>query len=371
MQSDLRIPLVDVRAQNEAIRGDLDGALKSVIDKGAFILGPAVEQFETKFARYVGVKYCVGVQSGTAALHLALLALGIKSGDEVLTAPSSFFATAEAIALCGAKPRFCDVNATTLNIEPSKIEAAITPMTKAIVPVHLYGQASDMNPIVAIAKRHNLLIIEDAAQAHGTTYRGQRVGSIGDAGCFSFYPGKNLGAFGEGGCVTTNDAALAARIRLLRDHGSPEKYRHILVGFNYRMEGIQGAVLNVKLAHLDRWNEKRRALAKRYREMLQDKPGIRMLQEKDYGQHVYHLFVVEVENRKKVFESFAAHGIAQAIHYPTPLHLCEAFCDLPYSAGSFPIVEQASKRILSLPLYPELTETHQDEVVEALTAVRR
>jgi dTDP-4-amino-4,6-dideoxygalactose transaminase len=290
------IPLVDLKAQLATIRPEIEAAFARVLDDTAFILGPAVDKFERAFAELIGVKHCVCVSSGTAALQLALMAAGIGPGDEVLTAPSSFFASAEAISLAGATPTFCDVSEDTLNLDPARIEAALTSRTKAILPVHLFGQAADMQAIDELARRRNLIVIEDACQAHGATYRldgkERRCGSLGRAGAFSFYPGKNLGAFGEGGALTTDDAALAAKARLLRDHGSPEKYKHTLVGYNYRLDGLQGAVLGVKLPHLLRWNEARRTLAHRYHEKLRGVGDLVLPVERPYGTSAWHLYAV-------------------------------------------------------------------------------
>lgn len=360
------IPLVDLRAQLAPIREELDTAVRGVIDETAFILGPAVEKFEKAFAEYVGVPHCVGVNSGTAALQLALMAAGVGPGDEVITTPATFFATAEAISLASAKPVFVDVEPDTLNLDATKLEAAITKRTRAIVPVHLYGQAADLRPILEVAKHHNLLVVEDACQAHGATYEGKRVGSLGVAAAFSFYPGKNLGAMGEAGAVTTADDGIATRIRHLRDHGSPEKYRHTMVGYNYRIEGIQGAVLGVKLKYLDGWNERRRVLAKRYLEELRGVGDLELPTERSYGKPVWHLFTVRSARREKVFEHFKKVHIACAIHYPIPIHLQEAYVGLGHKAGDFPISEKAAKQTLSLPLYPELTEAQQGQVIDAI-----
>ena len=360
------IPLVDLKANLASIRAEVDVAIRKVIDDTAFILGPAVEGFERDFAAYLGVKHAVGVQSGTAALQLILLGMGIGPGDEVITAPSSFFASAEAISLTGARPVFADVEPDTLNLDPAKLEAAIGPATRAIVPVHLYGQSADMKAIGAIAARRGIPVVEDACQAHGATFGEQKVGGIGFAGAFSFYPGKNLGAFGEGGAVTTNNDELAAKIRRLRDHGSPEKYRHSMVGFNYRLEGIQGAVLGVKLKHLDRWNDARRRLAARYDQKLRGVGDLILPVDRKHGRHVYHLYAVRSPSRERIFARFAERNIARASHYPIPIHLQEAYAGLGLGKGSFPVAEAAAAQTFSLPLYPELTEAQQDQVVEAV-----
>jgi dTDP-4-amino-4,6-dideoxygalactose transaminase len=290
----------------------------------------------------------------------------------VLTSPASFFASAEAISLAGAVPTFSDVLSDTLNLDPALIERAIGPRTRAIVPVHLYGQAADMKPILEIARRRDLIVIEDACQAHGASYtldgNSRACGSMGRAAAFSFYPGKNLGAFGEGGAITTDDDALAQRARLLRDHGSPEKYKHTVVGYNYRMEGIQGAVLGVKLPHLDRWNDARRTLARRYSERLAGVGDLQLPVERDYGRSCWHLYPVRTAARERVFARFAEAQIARAIHYPIPIHLQDAYASLGLRAGSFPVAERAATQLLSLPLYPELSEAQQDRVIDAVAA---
>lgn len=360
------IPLVDLGAQLATIRPEIDAAIGKVLDQTAFVLGPHVESFERAFAEFVGAKHALCVHSGTAALHLAFLAAGIGPGDDVITAPSSFFATAEAIALTGARPVFADVDPGTLNLDPERVRSAITAKTKAIVPVHLFGQTADMDPLRAIAKEKNLLVIEDAAQAHGATYKNERAGSMALAACFSFYPGKNLGALGEGGAITTNDDAIAARVRLLRDHGSPKKYEHTIVGYNYRLDGIQGAILSVKLTHLPAWTEARRSLAGRYTEKLQGLKGLTLPTDAGHGKHAWHLYAVRSEHRERVFRVFADAKIAQAIHYPIPIHRQEAFRDLNLPEGSFPIAEEAARTLFSLPLYPELGHEKQDHVIEAV-----
>jgi dTDP-4-amino-4,6-dideoxygalactose transaminase len=365
------IPLVDLRAQVASIRDEVDAAMRAVVDETAFILGPAVEKFEQEFARYIGVAHCVGVQSGTAALQLAMLALGIGPGDEVIVPPSSFFATAEAVSLTGARPVFVDVEPDTLNLDPARLEAALGPRTRAVIPVHLYGQSADLAPILALARARGVAVIEDACQAHGATYGEKRVGGLGAAGAFSFYPGKNLGAFGEGGAITTNDGELAARTRQLRDHGSPEKYRHVRVGFNYRLEGLQGAVLSVKLKRLDAWNDARRRLAARYSAALAGVGDLVLPVARDYGRPVYHLYSVRSRARERIFKSFADRGIARAIHYPIPIHLQEAYAGLGHAKGSFPITEEAAALSLSLPLYPELLPEQQDQVIDAVAAAFR
>ena len=359
------VPFVDLQAQYRAIKSEIDAAIARVLDTSAFILGREVEAFEAEFAAYVGARFCVGVNSGTAALQVALTACGVGAGDEVIVPANTFFATAEAVSTAGATPRFVDVTAAASTIDPAEIEAAITPRTRAIIPVHLYGQAADLDPIFRLAARHNLVVIEDAAQAHGAEYKGRRVGALGRAGCFSFYPGKNLGAYGEGGAVTTDDEEVARRVRLLRDHGSERKYHHEIVGYNFRLEGLQGAVLGVKLKHLDRWNEMRRGHAARYAELLAGS-GLELPREMPYARHVYHLYVAQTEARDALQEHLRAAGIQTGIHYPVPVHLQPAYAALRYSAGDFPVTEQQARRVLSLPMFPELTDEQVKRVAETI-----
>jgi dTDP-4-amino-4,6-dideoxygalactose transaminase len=325
-----------------------------------------VNSFEEQFAAFCGTKYAVGVSSGTTALWLALLALGVGRGDEVITVPNTFIATAEAITLCGAKPVFVDVDEQTYTMNPHVLSSAITPRTKAIMPVHLYGQAVDMDPILAIAKEHGLLVIEDACQAHGAQYKGRCVGSIGDAGCFSFYPGKNLGAYGEAGAVVTNNPALAARIRMLRDHGQEKKHHHSEVGWNARMDGFQGAVLSVKLKHLPEWNEARRENADLYKAFLGHMDGVVTPTEADYGKHVYHVYAIRSENRDALLRSLAEKQVYCGIHYPKPIHLQKAYKFLGYQKDSFPAAERCANQVLSLPMYPELSSGQIDHVATAI-----
>lgn len=360
------IPLVDVKANNASLEGELEAAVSNVVREAAFILGPAVERFERAFAEYLGVKHVLGLQSGTAALQLALLAKGIGRGDEVVIPAMTFFATGEAVSLTGATPVFVDVDPVTLTMDVAELESAVTSATKAIVPVHLYGQAANLGAIGEVAAKRGIPVIEDACQAHGASWNGRKVGSIGDAAAFSFYPGKNLGCWGEGGALATNDDALAAKVRLLRDHGSPKKYEHAVIGFNYRMEGIQGAVLGVKLPHLDGWNARRRALAKRYSDALARVGDLVLPVARNEESHVWHLYSVRTRRREKVFASFEKHGIARAIHYPTPLHLLDAYRGLGVLEGAYPVSEAAGRDSLSLPLYPELDEAKQDAVIAAV-----
>jgi dTDP-4-amino-4,6-dideoxygalactose transaminase len=361
------VPFVDLKAQYLSIKPEIDAAIQGILDTCQFTLGKEVAAFEEEFAAYSGSSIGCGVNSGTSALHLALLAAGVGPGDEVITVPFTFVATVSAIHYSGAKTVFVDVDPETFTMSPDAIERAITPRTKAIMPVHLYGQPADMDPILAIARKHGLVVIEDAAQAHGAEYKGRRAGSLGDLACFSFYPGKNLGAYGEAGMVVTSNPEFARTIRMLRDWGAEKKYHHVLKGYNYRMEGIQGAVLRVKLRHLENWTEARRAAAKRYDELLSgttfDAPFVR-----DDVRHVFHVYAIRVQKRAELQAWLASHDIQSGIHYPIPVHLLPAFADLGYKAGDFPNAEMAAAEVLSLPMYPELTAENQQRVIAALSA---
>lgn len=332
-----------------------------VVERGSFILGDEVEGFEDEFARFCGTRYAVGVSSGTSSLYLGLLASGIGLGDEVITVPNTFIATTEAITQTGARIRFVDIDQKTYNIDPSKIEDAVNERTKAIIPVHLYGQPADMDPILEIAKRHDLKVIEDACQAHGAEYKGKRVGGIGDVGCFSFYPGKNLGAYGDGGAITTNDPELAEKVRLLRNHGSKEKYMHLIEGGNHRLDEIQVAILRVKLKYLDGWNKERRRCADTYNRLLKGSWVITPYCA-PYANHVYHLYVIRVKGRDGLRQFLESKGIYPGIHYPIPLHLMPAYRYLDLRDGSFPVTEMVTKEILSLPIFPEL----KDDEIEGI-----
>jgi dTDP-3-amino-3,4,6-trideoxy-alpha-D-glucose transaminase len=363
------VPFVDLQAQYRSIKSEVDAAVQRVLDTSAFILGREVESFERAFAEYVGAEECVGVSNGTAAIQLALQACGVGAGDEVVVPANTFFATAEAVSTAGATPVFVDCDPVTYNLDPARIEEVITERTRAVIPVHLYGQPADLDAIFEVAERRNLIVIEDAAQAHGARHRGRRVGPLGRAGCFSFYPGKNLGAYGEGGAVVTNDAGVARRLRMLRDHGSEQKYRHELVGYNMRLEGIQGAVLNVKLKYLDEWNALRRAHAARYRELLAplaDSAALALPQEADYAEHVYHLFVVQTDARDALQRYLSAAGVQTGIHYPVPVHLQPAYAAFGHKEGDFCNAESQSERVLSLPMFAELTEHQLKYVADAL-----
>jgi dTDP-4-amino-4,6-dideoxygalactose transaminase len=359
------IPFVDLKAQYQTIKPEIDAAIARVIENTNFILGPQVAAFEKSFAEYVGGAFCVGVNSGTAALQLALMACGIGPGDEVIVPSFTFFATAETVSVLGAVPVFVDVDPVSYTITAAEIEKAITPRTRAIIPVHLYGQAADLDPIRALAEQHNLHVIEDAAQAHGGEYKGRRVGGLGTAGCFSFYPSKNLGAYGEAGAVVTNDEDIARQLRLLRQHGQTSKYAHAIVAYNFRLEEIQAAVLNVKLPHLDKWNNGRRERAARYNELLSD-TGLVLPREMEYARHVYHVYTVQCDNRDELQNRLTANGIQSGVHYPVPIHLQPAYASLGYKTGDLPVTERLSKRVLSLPLFAELTDAQQRAVADAI-----
>ena len=359
------IPFVDLRAQYLSIKDEVDAAIQGILNTTQFTLGSEVAAFEEEFAAYSGADIGIGVNTGTSALHLALLAAGVGPGDEVITVPFTFVASVAALHYTGAKPVLVDIDPVTYNMDPAKIEAAITPKTKAIVPVHLYGQPADMAPIMAIAKKHGLIVIEDACQAHGAEYDGRRAGSIADMGCFSFYPGKNLGAYGEGGMVTTNNPEFARTIRMLRDWGAEKKYHHVLKGYNMRLEGLQGAVLRVKLKYLDQWTEARRGAAGRYDKLLAE-AGVAAPVAKPNVRHVYHIYAIRTANRAQLQEALQARGVSTGIHYPFPVHLLPAYADLGYIAGDFPHAEKAALEELSLPMYPELQADAQAQVVAAL-----
>ena len=359
------IPFVDLKAQYAGIKDEVNAAIQNVLDTCQFTLGSEVAAFENEFAAYCQAQHGIGVNTGTSALHLALLAAGIGSGDEVITVPFTFVATVAAIYYTGATPVFVDIDPRTFTIDVKAIEGAITDKTKAIMPVHLYGQPADMDPILDIAKRHGLVVIEDAAQAHGAEYKGKRVGSLGDMGCFSFYPGKNLGAYGEGGMVVTNNADYTRTIRMLRDWGAEQKYMHVLKGYNFRLEGIQGAVLRVKLHHLEAWTEARRSAAKNYNELLSGS-GVPTPVAMPYARHVYHIYAIRTRQRSEWQQALQAKGIQTGIHYPIPVHLLQAYADLGYTRGDFPHSEQAADEVLSLPMFPELTQIQCREVSEAV-----
>lgn len=355
----MNVPFLDLKAQYSQIKDEVHSALNKVMENTDFVLGDAVKDFEMAFGAHHGAENCMAVSSGTSALHVALLAMGIGPGDEVIVPANTFIATAEAVSHCGAKPVFVDICETDYCIDPTKIEAAVTRNTKAVIPVHLYGQPAEMDEILAVAHKHRLKVLEDCAQAHDAEYKGRKIGTFGCAGAFSFYPGKNLGAYGEGGTVITNDAGIADKIRMLRDHGSPKKYHHDSVGYNYRMHGFQGAVLGVKLKYLVGWTDSRRRVAAKYRKVLKGLP-IQIKSPKDHVRHVYHLFIIRMKNRDSVIRALKAKGVACGIHYPFSLHLTGAYEHLGYKRGDFPVSEGLADEILSLPIYPELT----DEMIE-------
>jgi dTDP-4-amino-4,6-dideoxygalactose transaminase len=361
-----QIPFLDLRAQHEPLMPELLEAFRQVTESSAFAGGPYVARFEKEFAAFCGTRHAAGVGSGTDALWLTLLALGIGPGDEVITVPNSFMATAEAISYCGARPVFVDVDERTYTMDPAKLQAAITSRTHAIIPVHLFGLMADMDAILAIARRHGVPVVEDACQAHGAEFRGRKAGSLGVAGCFSFYPGKNLGAFGEAGAVTTSESELLNKVQMLRDHGQGARYVHSMIGWNARMDGIQGAILSLKLRRLAAANAARRAHADRYRLLLADEPRIILPPLIPYRTHVYHIFAVRVQDRDGVLRRMNARGIKCGVHYPVPIHLQRAYDFLGLGPGSFPVAERCAQEFLSLPLYPELQPEQIEFVAEAL-----
>jgi dTDP-4-amino-4,6-dideoxygalactose transaminase len=369
------VPFSDLKAQYHSIKPEIDAALLRVLESSQFVLGAEVAGFEPAFAAYCGgLKHCVAVNSGTSALHLALLAAGLGRGDEVISVPFTFIATVAAIDYTGARAVLVDVDPTTFTMDPALIERAISPRTKAIIPVHLYGQSADMDPILEIARRHNLVVIEDAAQAHGAEYKGRRCGSMGDLACFSFYPGKNLGAYGEGGAILTNDDQYAKAMRMMRDWGQEKRSHHDLQGFNYRMEGFQGAVLGVKLKYLEAWTEARRAHARRYAELFAS-AGVETPQEVAGRRHVFHVYAIRIPERDRVQQELQAAGVTTTVHYPIPVHLQKSFAHLGYKRGDFPVSENLAGRVLSLPMFPEMIEAQIQETVgqvaNALAAVRK
>lgn len=362
----MKVPFLDLTAHHQPIREQLEAAIRAVIDNNAFAGGPFVAAFEREFARYCGAECCIGVGNGTDALWLALLALGVGPGDEVITVPSTFMATAEAISYCGARPVFVDIDEQTYTMDAGFLEDAISARTKAIIPVHLFGQCADMDPILEIARRHGIPVIEDACQAHGALYKGRKAGTMGVAGAFSFYPGKNLGALGEAGGIVTNDKNLAARIQVFRDHGQHRKYYHSQIGWNARMDGIQGAVLSIKLKQLENSNVRRHTHGLRYDQLLGNCEEVITPFEAPHNRHVYHVYATRVQNRDQVLQAMEERGVACAIHYPVPIHLQEAYRFLGHGEGSFPVAERCAREFLSLPMYPELTKQQLETVVQEL-----
>jgi dTDP-4-amino-4,6-dideoxygalactose transaminase len=363
----VKVPFLDLKGQYHSIKPEIDAAVAKILESSQFVLGEEVAGFEREFATYSGAAHGVAVNSGTSALHLAFLAAGIGPGDEVITIPHTFVATVAAIRYTGARAVFVDVDPVAFTMDPGKVEAAITPRTRAIVPVHLYGHPADMDPILEIGRRRKLLVVEDAAQAHGARYKDRPIGSLGDLACFSFYPGKNLGAYGEGGIVVTGNEEYVRKIRMLRDWGQERKYHHVLAGYNYRMEGLQGAILRVKLRYLEKWTEARRAHAARYRALLAD-TGLGLPAEMPWARHVYHVYAVRTRERESLMKRLNERGIQTGIHYPVPVHLQPAYAESAWQRGSFPHSEKAADEVLSLPMYPEMTEEHLRAVSEALHA---
>jgi dTDP-4-amino-4,6-dideoxygalactose transaminase len=361
----MQIPLVDLKIQYLSIKREIDEEIQKVLDNCNFIMGEEVKKFEEEFANYCNAKYVIGTSNGTDALFLALKAIDIKPGDEVITVPNTFIATTEAVTMAGGKIKFVDIDPYTYNIDPTKIENAITNKTKAIIPIHLYGNPADMDPIIEIAKRYNLKIIEDAAQAHGAEYNNKKVGTLGDIGCFSFYPGKNLGAYGDAGAVVTNNPEIANKIAMLRNHGRIKKYEHEYEGYNCRLDTIQAAVLRVKLKYLNLWNESRRKHAKLYKDLLQNN-NIILPKEENNCKHVYHIFAVRVPDRDIFLNKLKMDGIGAGIHYPIPLHLQPSYKYLGSKVGDFPNTELFSRSVLSLPMYPELTNLQIKYIYEIM-----
>ena len=359
------VPYLDLRAQLKPLRAEIDAAIARTLDNCSFCLGPDVAQFEKDFAAFCGAQHALGFNSGTSALHVAMLLLGVGPGDEVITTPYTFIATSWAISYCGAKPVYVDIDEATFNLDPKLIEKAITPRTKAILPVHLYGQPFDVDAVAAVCKRHNLPFVEDAAQAHGAKYQGKSIGTFGAVSCFSFYPAKNLGACGEGGALVTNDAALAARAKSLREHGSTVRYHHDEVGYNYRLEGIQGAVLGVKLKHLAHWTRERQRVANRYAELLKDTP-LQLPTVTAGNESAWHLYTVRSPRRDELKKFLDENKIGNAVHYPMPLHLQKVYASLGYKPGDFPVAEKASREVLSLPMFPELTDAQIQRVADVV-----
>lgn len=362
----MKVPFLDLKSQHAPLRSEIDHAIREVIDDSAFAGGPYVVQFEADFAAYCDCPFAIGLGSGTEALWLSLLALGIGPGDDVITVPNSFMATAEAISYCGAKPVFVDVDERIYNMDPSALAKALTPRTKAIIPVHLFGQPADMDPIMEFAREHGLFVVEDACQAHGAEYKGRRAGTFGDTGCFSFYPGKNLGAFGEAGAVVTKSVELQEKIRILREHGQVRKYHHTMIGWNCRMDGIQAAILRVKLRHLEKGNLLRRSHAARYDSGLN---GIKELVRPvaaDNVRHVYHIYAIRVPGRDEVIRRLGEKGIGSGVHYPIPIHLQGAYRSMGFERGAFPIAERCAMEFVSLPMFPELTSEQVETVIEGV-----
>jgi len=364
------IAYLDLHAQYRSIEGDIQRAIGGVLESSQFILGTEVAAFEEEFAAYCQAQFAIAVNSGTSALHLSLLAAGVQPGDEIITVPFTFVATVAAIYYAGCRPVYVDIDPQTYTLDTQQLENAITERTKAILPVHLYGHPADMDPILAVARPTGRIVIEDAAQAHGAKYRGRRAGSLGELACFSFYPGKNLGAYGEGGMVVTDNPEYASVIRKLRDWGQSRRYHHDMRGFNYRMDGIQGAILRVKLRHLERWTEGRRAVAREYTRLLGNS-GVTTPAEQEWARHVYHVYAIRSKQRDALNEYLNGKGIQTGIHYPIPVHLQKAYAEPYYGVGSFPVSEEVASQVLSLPIYPELTSEQLATVADAVREFSR
>ncbi|NME97470.1 DegT/DnrJ/EryC1/StrS family aminotransferase [Aneurinibacillus aneurinilyticus] len=360
-----KVSLLDLTAQYEDIKPEIKQAVDNVLESGNYIMGPFVKSFEQAMAEYCGTKYAIGVANGTDALLLTLDALGVGAGDEVITTPFTFFASAEVISQLGATPVFVDIDPSTYNMDPAKLEAAITPRTKAIMPVHIFGQPVDMDEILEIANKHNVSVVEDACQAIGSKYKGQRIGSLGTAGCFSFFPTKNLGGYGDGGIVVTNDEELARKIQILRVHGSNPKYYHSVIGYNSRLDALQAAMLQVKLKYIDQWNQQRRDKAAIYTEALKDL-SITLPRVKENREAVFHLYIIQTKYRDELMDYLKEHGIASGVYYPVPLHKQEVYSNLGYEAGSLAESEKASLGTMALPLYPELSMDDQEYVISVV-----
>jgi dTDP-4-amino-4,6-dideoxygalactose transaminase len=362
----MNIPFLDLKIQYRQIEAELKPVLEEIMAGGAFIGGPPVSAFEEEFAAFCGVRHCVGLNSGTDALRFALMAVGVRPGDEVITVPHTFIATTEAISQAGATPVFVDIDPDTCCIDVNQIPSRITARTRALLPVHLYGQPADMDPILEIARKHHLAVIEDACQAHGALYKDRPAGSMGVAGCFSFYPGKNLGAFGDGGAIVTDDERLAHIFRMLREHGQSRKYYHDMEGYTGRLDAIQAAVLRIKLKHLAQWNQARRAHAAAYTQLLADIPGVAVVKEADFAQSVFHLYVILVDDRDGLQAFLTERGVGTGLHYPLPLHLQKAYARMGFRKGDFPVSERTAERLLSLPMYAELTREHVEYVADCI-----
>lgn len=363
----MKVPFLDLKAHHAPLIEKFDRAIREVIESSAFAGGPFVERFEEEFAAFCGSSYAIAVGNGTDALWLTLLALGIGEGDEVITVPNTFIATAEAITYCKARPVFVDVDPDTFTMNPAELAKSLTGRTKAIIPVHLFGQPADMDPILEFARANGLFVVEDAAQAHGAEYKSRKAGTMGDAGCFSFYPGKNLGALGEAGAVVTNDPELRKQIQMLRDHGQSRKYYHATMGWNCRMDGIQGAVLSIKLGHLDEANSLRRKHALEYNQAFAGIDEVLTPFEAKYARHVYHVYAIRVQERDAILRHLQEKGVGCAVHYPVPIHLQEAGSNLGYTKGAFPIAENLANEFLSLPMFPELTEEQIEYVARCVS----